>query len=444
MRAHSLLGAFALTATGASASHAFQRPPPACDAFAAAVRANPNDLRAAASLGRCSVRDYEMLAVAGDSTRMVFRSSWSTALRALRRAAELDPSYADTYRPLFRILFADTRDGCSSVTGQCLYVSSVVRSGDSVLTILRLVRLNTDVDTYDEVMQESQSTRVANLSEARDLARRWAAVSPDDRRPHEYLGQALLQLGHADSAVVELEHAAAMGSPASRRELFWDRLEALIRADRGTDARRVLDEAVSDPGRDTASLRAYTVAGVNALLGRSRPPPVDSARARIQRARIDSILRNRPPAPPRSPGVSELLARGDTNGARKALAQQDSLFETHRAPRRMLQMGAVLLESAELRLAVGDTAGALTRLETIERAFHERYFRYSVSSAYGPELWSGRAWLLSGNLAAARGNLDEARRMYRRAIGLWEGGDPEAQTVVDTARARLRALPSRQ
>src|SRR5687767_8319803 len=92
----------ALTALGAASNlRALQNPVASCDQYEAALRSNPSNLEAAAGLGQCSVRDYEMVAPGGDSTRLSFRSSWSTALRALRRAVELDPSNAGAYRPLF-------------------------------------------------------------------------------------------------------------------------------------------------------------------------------------------------------------------------------------------------------------------------------------------------------------------------------------------------------
>ena len=445
MRAHSLLVPTALCVV-ASNIGAMQRPPAACDQLEAAVRADPNNLQAAASLGRCSVRDYEMVAPGGDSSRLMFRSSWSVALRALRHAVELDPSYSNAYRPLFRILFSETRDGCSSVTWVCGFVSSMVRVGDSVQTIPRPVRLNVFPDTYDEAIAESQTTRRANLTEARERAERWVTVAPGDHRPYEYLGRALLGLGDVERAVAELERAATLGTPASRRELFWDRIEALVKANRGSDARRVVDEAASDPGRDTTAVRAFSVAALNALLGRNRPPPLDSARARLNRARFDSMMRSRPPPPPaqRQPSISALLAAGDTNGARQALARHDaqlSLGEQRRFP----QVGQYTLYSAEQHLALGDTAVAVARLSEIERVFDGRMFRYSVSAMNnGSPSWSGRAWLLSGDVAARQGRMDEAEKMYRRVIGLWEGADAEVQPLVARARERLTALSSRK
>ena len=423
---------------------ALQGPPARCDRYESAVRADPNNLDAAANLGLCSVRDYEMIALDGDSTHLVFRSSWSTALRALRHAVELDRGYSRAYRPLFTILFAETRDGCSSVTRECRHVTPVVRAGDSVLTIPRLVRLNVpDVDTYEEVVRESQTTRRANLTEARALAERWVAVAPRDRRPHEYLGQALLRLGDPAAATAELESAATLGTPASRRALFWDRMEALVKSDRGEEARRVLDEAVSDPGRDTSQLHNYTLAGLNALLGRYRPASPDtSVRARAARARLDSGIRARPSVPAPSRGFSSLLAAGDTSGARRELARQDSLLAPMQRMRRFPRVDETTLVSAEQHLALGDTLGAEARLSEIERPFNDQRFQYIVT-VYGAGAWPGRAWLLSGDVAAARGRREEASRMYRRVIGLWGGGDANLKAVVDQARARLFALSAR-
>jgi tetratricopeptide (TPR) repeat protein len=443
MRGRFLMSLTALCAVVSSELHAFQRPPMPCDQFAAAVRADPNDLAAATALGRCSVRDYELIAPGGDSTRLMFRSSWSVALRALRHAVEHDPAYANAYPPLFRILFADSRDGCSSVTLECRYVSPVLRAGDSLLTVPRLVVSNGTPNTYDDVVQQSQDTRRASLIEARDIATRWAAVAPNEPRPHGYLGQALLRLGDAGPAANELELAAGLGTSASRRALFWNRMEALILTNRGADARRVLDEAAADPGRDTTQLRSWTLSGLNALLGRLRPPPVDSVRMRQIRARMDSMVRALPVPTTRPPSMSDLLAAGDTNGARRLLARIDSSNAPRQGMSRFRRFDESTLWSAEQHLALGDTAIALARLTEIEQILDDRRFRFTAPMSGGARRWLGRAWLLLGDVSAALGRTDDARKMYSRVIGLWDGGDPEVKPTVDQARARLESLARR-
>jgi len=444
MRSWHVLGVTVVGALVALRPVRSQRPPQACDQFEAALRTNPNDLDAAASLGRCAFRDYEMIAPGGDSSRLAFRSSWSTALRALRHAIQIDPTYANAYRPLFRILFAETRDGCSFVTGDCRHVAAVLRDADTLVTVPRLVALNAVADPYGVVVQQSQTTRRANLIEALDIARRWGAVAPNDARPHEYIGQALLRLGDAVGATTELELGAAMGTAQSRRALFWDRIEALIRTDRGADARRVLDEAVADPERDTTLLTRHTVVALNALLGRDRPyvlTAVDSARFGALWARRDSMMRANPPRRDTSLNVSERLTAGDTAGARRALARVDSSI----APRDnvIVTAGELTLWSAQQHLALGDTAGALARLGDIEHILNGRQLRFAVARLAGSPPWLGRAWLLSGDIAAARGQTSEARRMYSRVVGLWGGGDPELKPVVDRAQARLESLTPR-
>lgn len=422
------------------------RPLPSCDRYQASLRADATNLAAAASLGRCSFRDYEMIAPGGDSTRLAFRSSWTAALRALRHAVELNPGYDRAYQPLFDILLAENRDGCSAATGHCTHVAANVRDGDTIITAPRLVRSNTPgVDTYDEVTLETRANGRANLTEARAHAERWVAVAPNDRRPHEYLGRALLRLDEPTTAANELERAAALGDAASRRHLFWDRIEALIKSDRGDDARRVLDESLNDPARDTSQLRVYAVASINSILGRNRPPPLDSAVLQRNRARFDSLMRTRPPSPPTPPrtGFSRLLESGDTAGARRDLARLDSDLASPPGMLRIPRVRRTHLTSAEWHLAIGDTAGAEARFAEIEQVLSGGHFRFNLSAIDGGPPWLGQAWMLSGNVAAARGRFADAARMYHRVIGLWGGGDADLQPLVTQARAKLESLPAR-
>jgi len=121
------------------------------------------------------------------------------------------------------MLFSETRDGCSRVTSQCLHVAPVLRRGDSLLTPPRLVaRISptNSTDTYREVTAETRATDRASLLEARSLAERWLSVAPNDRRPREYLGRALLLLGDSMAASIAFERAAELGTPESRRALF--------------------------------------------------------------------------------------------------------------------------------------------------------------------------------------------------------------------------------
>ncbi|MEP7347326.1 MAG: hypothetical protein ABI877_18795 [Gemmatimonadaceae bacterium] len=92
---------------------------------------------------------------------------------------------------------------------------------------------------------------------------------------------------------------------------------------------------------------------------------------------------------------------------------------------------------------MGDTVGAEARLSEIERNFNDSRFRFIASMSFYRGFWLGRAWLLSGEVAAARGRRDEASRMYRRVIGLLGGGDADLAPDVDRARTKLASLSTR-
>jgi hypothetical protein len=110
---------------------------------------------------------------------------------------------------------------------------------------------------------------------------------------------------------------------------------------------------------------------------------------------------------------------------------------------RFPQLNESAMYAAQNHLAVGDTAGAEARLAEIERVFNDEPFQYRVPIISGWRPWLGRAWLLTGDVAAARGRREEATRMYRRVIGLWGGGDAEVRPVVDQAQSRLSSLSGR-
>ena len=421
-----------------------QRAPEPCDAYAAAVLARPDDLDAAARLGQCSIRDHVMIAPDGDSTRLKFRSNWTPALRALRHAVQVDPTYSRAYRPLFTILFADNRDGCSAV--DCRHGASVVRDGDSILTLPRLVS-GGGGDVYDELTRETRADGRASMEEVRTLALRWAAAAPDDWRPHYYLGRALLRLGDLEAAVTQLEVAATMGTPQNRRELFWPRVEALLRTNRGRQAAQVLDEAMTAPGRDTTQQFAQQVSPVNAFIGRLRPPPVDSSPYMMKlltqgKARRDSVIRNMANAP-RPPGFAVLLAGGDSSGARRILAREDSMWPpAERKPGRIPMVSEMTWQSARMHLALADTAGAETRLGEIDRALDSYRFPQFIGLLVGDfgRPWIARGWLLQAQVATARGKPGEALQIYQRLVGLWEMADDDLQPVVTQAREEMAKL----
>lgn len=183
--------------------------------------------------------------------------------------------------------------------------------------------------------------------------------------------------------------------------------------------------------------------GFDMLVGRVRrlpPRPIDSARARLIRAPLDSIAAL--PRSARTPGPPErfqvALASGDTGAARRVLAEYDSTI-TPQANGFSSAFTQELFGSARMHLAVHDTAGAEAQLAKLERLVMKAPFQNNFAIAsLGP--WLGEAWLLAGDVAAARGRRAEGDGMYRRLIGLWEGGDPDLQHLVRDAQAHLALL----
>src|SRR5580765_6386394 len=110
MSTRSLLAFIAFCPVVASRCLSAQPASATCEQLETAVRANHNDLDAAVALGRCVVRDEQIILASGDSSRPSFRSSWATAVRGLRRAVRTSPALATAYRPLMRMLFAEMRD----------------------------------------------------------------------------------------------------------------------------------------------------------------------------------------------------------------------------------------------------------------------------------------------------------------------------------------------
>ena len=133
-----------------------------------------------------------------------------------------------------------------------------------------------------------------------------------------------------------------------------------------------------------------------------------------------------------------VLAVADSGRARQALARFDSMAVSQQDE----PDNGMSLAGALGHLLVADTAGALARL----RQFRDvTWFQSPVLDqvaagfAFEGMLWP-RTFLLLGDLAAARGQKEEATRAYRQFLGMWEHGDPEVQPQVQRAREALARL----
>lgn len=470
----------------------------ACGAYGSLVRADSSDVEAWYNFGECSYHDPEVIAGGGDTTRLAFRGSWNNALRAFRKALELDPTYHLAFAHIPDILQSDQRGGCRpESTGQdCTvpYVAVVLRGGDTLVTAP--VPQATGSEEIARQLAEASRTnaRRANYLLAADIARAWVDAGsgrPEPRARAAY-GRALLRTGNLQAANRELRAAAlVVRSLLERISNARDRVEVSLKLDQPAEAIRIIDsvnaatDTVQNAGVVTGILSA-TIGRLSRFDARTRtlsPLPVVQryfwATGRIALGVTpDSLIaieqtfatlitsqgggRVRPSAvlgplyiwgmtlhPPgtlaldtaeRDPRLrlAAFMTSGNPGRARLELARFDTTVLA--TPVETPENGSLLF-SAESHLMLGDSAVALDRLVEFERRWvYQPVFQlWPQGFMFSSMLW-GRTWLLMGDLAASRGQNDVAVRAYRRVVGMWSGGDAEVQPGVMRAREALARL----
>jgi len=469
----------------------------ACDAYQRLIRADSADVEAWYNYGECQFHDPVALIVGGDSGRMQFRGSYNVSIDAFQRALELDPSNHLAFQHIQDALVGVGRGGClpDATSGECRIgvQAALTREADSLVTIpVQLtdggVALRRQLDAAARA-----GARGANLLEAQRFARLWLAAAPAEPRSLIANGRLWLRLGRPDSAEFYLARATPDGSFERSRHAY-DRVELHLKRERFADARRLLDSLYGAPGQGVWSNEVLFVrAGVEAAFGRfgavdtlvarnvrGAPPHVTHYFRLMPRVvagmpipdtmvALEQLLAARPPAE-RSQlvaGIAPALiwtarqrrtdqwpltdsassdpplrlaaayATGDTARLRAAAAALDEALPG------LTVLGtspAALILSAEAHLTLADTNLAAERLARFEQLWLSAPLADLVQfPVYSGSGW-GRAFLLSADLAAARGQRDIAIRGYRRVLGLWEGADPEFQPAVARAREALATL----
>ncbi|MEK6610121.1 MAG: hypothetical protein AABZ35_04285 [Gemmatimonadota bacterium] len=471
----------------------------ACGAYGSLVRADSSDVEAWYNFGECSYHDPEVIALGGDTTRLVFRGSWNNALRAFRKALELDPTYHLAFAHIPDILQSDQRGGCrpESAGQDCTvpHVAVVLRGGDTLVTAP--VPQATGSEEIARQLAEASRTnaRRANYLQAVEIARAWVdagAGRPEPRARAAY-GRALLRTGNLQAAARELRAGGLEPrSLIERTQLAADQVEVLLKLDQLAEAVGVIDSvfAATDSVQSAGVIGGVIAAAFGRLSrfdARTRTfSPVPAAQryfwasgrialgvvpdslVAIEHALADLVAtqgagRVRPSAvlgslyiwgmtlhPPgtlaldtteRDPRLrlTAFMTSGNPGRARLELARFDTTVLA--TPIETPENGSLLL-SAESHLMLGDSAVALERLVEFER----RWVYQPLITQLWPQglmissmLW-GRTWLLMGDLAAARGQNDVAVRAYRRVVGMWTGGDAEVQPGVTRAREALQRL----
>ena len=470
----------------------------ACATYHELLRADSSDVEAWYNLGECSFHDQGVVPLAGDTSRLVFRGSWNTALRAFQRALEIDPTYHLAYAHIPDILLVDQRTGCrardviTNCTQEEQYLAYLLRDGDSLVT--NPVRF---IDAFGRTRQADEALRqqawVANHQRNRASAQAWVNAGPDEPRAHLALARALLRTGSIDEAAREFNLArTARLSAADASRALLDRFELLFKMDSLQAVARLADSLAARPPRrniDLGGLGAIqfgrwnhleSVFGTNpvpppvraALLATFKvmqgAPPADLVALELS---IDSMLATVPPAAQRAnrtffftatmpwtlslPRPAALrnqdttdldlparmafqMIRGDTAAARSSLARLDA--EALAAPRE-LPVAIALQWAAEGWLWLGDTATALARLREFERRLPylnplSNYLQQLGNLAGNMQTW-GRTYLRLADAAASQGDRATAARNYRRVIDLWSNADPAFQPIVQRAREAL-------
>jgi len=469
----------------------------ACETYQRLIRADSGDVEAWYNYGECQFHDPIALIVGGDSSRMQFRGSYNASIGAFQRALELDPSNHLAFQHIQDALVGLGRGGClpNPTSGECQIAvqGALTREADSLVTIpVQLddggVALRRQLDAAARA-----GAREANLREAQRFARLWLAAAPTEPRALIANGRLWLRLGRSDSAEFYLARATPDGS-FERSRSASDRVELHLKRERFADARRLLDSLYGAPGQGAWSNEVIFVrAGVEAAFGRfaavdtlvsrnirGAPPHVTQYFRLMPRVAAGmpipdtmvALERQLAANPPGSrtqifAGIAPALvwtarqrrtdqwpltdsassdpalrlaaayASGDTARLRAATTAFDEALPGLTAQG---TSPAALILSAEAHLALADTNLASQRMARFEELWASAPLtELTQFPVYSGSHWA-RAFLLSADLAAARGQRDIAIRGYRRVVGLWEGADPEFQPAVARARQALVTL----
>jgi hypothetical protein len=105
---------------------------------------------------------------------------------------------------------------------------------------------------------------------------------------------------------------------------------------------------------------------------------------------------------------------------------------------------ALSILAAESHLALNDTTAALRSLRyMLDASATSTLYFPQQSGGYATVYFVPRAMLLRADLAAATGQLAEARTWYQRFIEAWSTAVPELQPTVERARQSLARLSAR-
>ena len=478
-----------------------------CETYSGLLQADSTDTEAWFGLADCLFHENTIEAIGGDTTRLRFRADGNGLIRAFERVLRMDPTYHLAYQHIIDALALERHPNvcyAPSPGARCtVYTAYMIRSGDTIahlpVPITDTARLRAQADEFVRT-----SSRRLNLALARTFAEAWVQVAPNEAQARRALARVLVLQGHYAEAEAELQRATTPGSPLEemRRRLegietafkLWNLPEAVRRYDRARGVNELLPGSTISFGN---ALAGYAPAFgrlvefdslLVAQLRLGNAPPFmtpyqryslrgaltgafDDSTAVLERLVFDSVMarasmtqavRSITPtlmfglrAPRKSwPAIDTIvrdprlapavaLSRGDTARVRAAAQALDSLAATF-ASAGMADSSYSLI-AADAWLVARDTTAALRSLRfMLDRSIATTPYFPQQSSGFSSAYFAPRGMLLRADLAAATGQVDEARTWYQRFIDVWSTAVPDLQPTVERAKqslARLNARP---
>jgi hypothetical protein len=441
-----------------------------------------------AGLARCELRVNDLRPYPGDPNRRLRAGSAHRARVALRRALELDPGALVPHIQVSQVLLNTTqvpvceRQGGGACPLDSLWAGAVVVQGDSV--IMPLERWSVARGDPPWLRPAAVQFRRSQALAVRRIMDTWGAQAPTTARAprnvlaQTYLAQARGELGDMAIAAAMVDSIPraeegvrllgpntrigfklALERPHAELARLVDSIHMETPTAQG-QGHGMLGKFSLDAARNTPAATRPLQAQWLPIFAGVLPANFDSVETALVAATQSAITRAnileqstllafhmRRTGPLLDTAAVHPIrrfqawfARGDTARARAALARYDTTL-ARRAPGTRDDGGWMF--AAESYVELGDTTRALAIMRDWGRRWRTsmKYLTGEriLDTNYLPSMariW-GRSWLLLADLAAAKGEGDEARRSYQMVVSLWENGEAPVQPLVIRARSAL-------
>jgi tetratricopeptide (TPR) repeat protein/TolB-like protein len=481
-------------------------PASACSALRALVAKDSNDVEVVYAMADCEYHGMFGAPEVIDSVTAHFRGNLNTAIALFQRVLRLDPTYHPAFAHVLDALSRPQIVWCPTRTTACAndataWTGIIIRDGDSLL-----VEPAPSGAVKQRARAEANRSQYLNMRAARAIAREWVYAGAGEARAQLELGELDMLLGDVAAAELALTEIGAKSDAYARRSALDDRMIIAIIRGNGSRARALFDTLKREmpDGRALRQLVGMAPAAFGDLksaamaidefttaqrwprerieLTRRSPlvmlglpaPGVDDIERRYwetlttdsvcaagsPRCRTTALLATQAYAsraprkwwPPYATpelgfrfGPSRALALRDTALLREAANELDAIAAT-----RLRSVGddqATSVIAVDAALALGDTVMAMRLTRQFVDSVMPGITRLTTSLGYvtgWSVLLAPRMMLQRADLAAALGNVDEARTWYTKVLDLWSDADPELQPTVARIRGALAGIGAKR